>query len=303
MTTQGVPRLAPLAIPVKIRATRQAQSKPVHVNFAAAGVNCIFGGLKMADPQLENGFTQIANELLDALARTRIPGQQRQVFDFIMRRTYGFKKKAVELTFADIARGTGMSRFHAKRAVEELAGKHILRSNIGTETGKTFSINKDFSEWAHVPKKERRSNIGTELFQKRNAGIKEVFVDKENLKKTSCAKFEQKHLELARHLARLIKKHCPKNITIKPSCGAQWADTFRLMEIRDGQDGKGIPLDEIKEVIDWAFADDFWYAQIQSAGSVRKHWNQLITKMDTSKNRTGSSLNSDGTPKVPEAWQ
>jgi len=33
----------------------------------------------MASPQLENGYTRIANELMEALARIRIPGEARQV--------------------------------------------------------------------------------------------------------------------------------------------------------------------------------------------------------------------------------
>ena len=46
----------------------------------------------MAMPQVENGYTRIANELLEALAKIRIPGEARQVFDVIMRKTYGFRK-------------------------------------------------------------------------------------------------------------------------------------------------------------------------------------------------------------------
>lgn len=96
----------------------------------------------------------------------------------------------------------------------------------------------------------------------------------------SCPKFEDRHLELARHLSRLILKHCPKNITIKKSQGPQWANIFRLMETNDGPEGKGIPMDEIRAVIDWTFTDEFWCSQIQSAGAVRKHWNKLVTKMN-----------------------
>jgi uncharacterized protein YdaU (DUF1376 family) len=125
----------------------------------------------------------------------------------------------------------------------------------------------------------------------------EVEVEKEN-KNPSCSgsenqtpnqqkiekiKYEEKHIELARHLARLIKENCPKNITLKKSQGPQWANTFRLMEKYDGPEGKGISLEEIKSVIDWAFTDDFWRAQIQSACSVRKHWNKLVLKKEIRK--------------------
>jgi phage replication O-like protein O len=47
----------------------------------------------MNSPQLENGYTRIANELLDALIRYRIPGEERQVLDVIIRKTYAYGKK------------------------------------------------------------------------------------------------------------------------------------------------------------------------------------------------------------------
>lgn len=37
----------------------------------------------MAEPQKENGYTPIANEIMDALCRIRIPGEERQVLDCI----------------------------------------------------------------------------------------------------------------------------------------------------------------------------------------------------------------------------
>ena len=46
----------------------------------------------MANPQKENGYTAIANEIMEALCRHRIPGEDRQVLDVIFRKTYGFNK-------------------------------------------------------------------------------------------------------------------------------------------------------------------------------------------------------------------
>ena len=44
-------------------------------------------------PQLENGYTKIANELLEAIAAIRIPGEAMQVLLVIIRKTYGYCKK------------------------------------------------------------------------------------------------------------------------------------------------------------------------------------------------------------------
>ena len=52
-------------------------------------------GIKLAEnsPQIENGYTKIANELLDALCKTKMPGTSRQIFNVILRKTYGFNRK------------------------------------------------------------------------------------------------------------------------------------------------------------------------------------------------------------------
>jgi hypothetical protein len=47
-------------------------------------------------PQLENGYVKIANELWDALCRTRIPGECRQVLDAIIR---SWNKKADQISY------------------------------------------------------------------------------------------------------------------------------------------------------------------------------------------------------------
>ena len=47
----------------------------------------------MANPQLEDGYTEIANEILEALMRLHLSPNQWQVILCIIRKTYGFKKK------------------------------------------------------------------------------------------------------------------------------------------------------------------------------------------------------------------
>ena len=46
----------------------------------------------MANPQKENGYIMIANEIMEALAKYRIPGEQRQCLDVILRKTYGYDR-------------------------------------------------------------------------------------------------------------------------------------------------------------------------------------------------------------------
>lgn len=112
----------------------------------------------MAGPQLENGYTQIANELLEAIARVRIPGETRQIYDTIIRKTYGFHKKADMISLSQFVLATGINRQNVIRAIKQLLTMNLI---IKDDTGITckYSINKDFISWRPLSKKIHTSKI------------------------------------------------------------------------------------------------------------------------------------------------
>jgi len=59
----------------------------------------------MKSPQTENGYIKIANELWDALTGIRIPGEVRQVLDYIFRKTYGYNKKILVTSGSYVSAG------------------------------------------------------------------------------------------------------------------------------------------------------------------------------------------------------
>lgn len=101
------------------------------------------------------GYTRIPNDLLDALCRTRIAGEERQVFDTILRKTFGFGKKndAISLTQIEIA--TGLGRNAVCRGIKGLRDKNLIASSLkkGTRGATIYRINEVFSKWVIVPKK------------------------------------------------------------------------------------------------------------------------------------------------------
>ena len=106
----------------------------------------------MTSPQLENGFTQIANELLEALARIRIPGESRQILDVVIRKTYGFHKKEDPISLSQFVLATGIKRPNIIRAIKQLININLIIKN---DTGITckYSINKVFTTWRPLSKK------------------------------------------------------------------------------------------------------------------------------------------------------
>lgn len=102
----------------------------------------------MANPQKENGYTPIANELFDAIVHFRIPGELRQIFDAVMRKTYGFNKKEDDIANSQLVILTGMKKGNISRALSKLiTHKLVIRSDNNSPNGIKLKINKDYSEW------------------------------------------------------------------------------------------------------------------------------------------------------------
>ena len=108
----------------------------------------------MASPQTENGYTMIANELFDALINFRICGEHRQVLDFIIRKTYGFKKKTDAIPLSQFVKATGIQKAHVIRAINALKLCNIIKgAKTGTFDAVIYGINKDYMKWRKVPKR------------------------------------------------------------------------------------------------------------------------------------------------------
>jgi phage replication O-like protein O len=116
----------------------------------------------MASPQTENGYTKFANELMEALARNRIPGQELRVVLAVARKTYGYGKKQDAISYGQIAQMTDIPRTRVIKHVQSLVSKMVLGSlNNGTRKPPTLWINKDYETWKPSPKKGTSPKEGT----------------------------------------------------------------------------------------------------------------------------------------------
>lgn len=96
----------------------------------------------MANPQLENGHTRIANELMEQLMKLYLAPNQWQVLVCIIRKTYGFHKKIDYITNSQICEGTGLVKSTVSRAVNILKRRGII-----TRNGKHIGLQKDWEQW------------------------------------------------------------------------------------------------------------------------------------------------------------
>ena len=95
------------------------------------------------NPQLENGYTPIANELLEELVKINLCAYETRVLLSIIRRTYGWHQKTVRLPLSQIVVGTGISKSHVWRALSSLVARNIV---IRTPY-KRIGLQEDYRRW------------------------------------------------------------------------------------------------------------------------------------------------------------
>ncbi len=113
----------------------------------------------MANPQLQNGFLRIANELLEALYGINLCPYEQRVLLFIMRMTYGMTaSKTNRLSLSQFSegiqfkrggriRGTGLDRRHIHRALKSLKKRKMIVASKGDSQIITYGIQKNYSKW------------------------------------------------------------------------------------------------------------------------------------------------------------
>ena len=105
----------------------------------------------VANPQKENGYVPIANEIAEALARVNLPSGEQQVLWVVLRKTYGFNKKADNIAFSQFVEMTGLSRRAVIYALQNLEAKRIVliskSRNALLNNPNSYRFNKDYETW------------------------------------------------------------------------------------------------------------------------------------------------------------
>ena len=110
----------------------------------------------MANPQTEDGFTRISNEIIEKLCRIKLSAYQTRIVFCIIRKTYGFNKKEDWISNSQFVLMTGLRPAHVSRSISEL-----LMMQIVTKRGNLISLQKDWTLWTDLPNGVRRHDIVT----------------------------------------------------------------------------------------------------------------------------------------------
>ncbi|MBU0635019.1 MAG: replication protein [Candidatus Omnitrophica bacterium] len=100
-----------------------------------------------ANPQVEDGYVQIANELMDAIISYPFKNSELKIVLTIIRKTYGWKKKKDRLSFSQISKLSRVSIRHTKRVIKNLVLDNvILKEKIANNN--ILGLNKDYYSWS-----------------------------------------------------------------------------------------------------------------------------------------------------------
>lgn len=104
----------------------------------------------MANPQCENGYTKIANEILEALSRAKLNGSEFRIMMHLLRKTYGYNRKEYTASLSKIGQDIGMNRISVKQTMDKLLVKRLTGVSQSANTPSTYWINKDYDAWVLV---------------------------------------------------------------------------------------------------------------------------------------------------------
>jgi len=98
-------------------------------------------------PQLEHGYTRIAQQLLEAILVYPFTGGELKLVFAVIRSTYGWGRKEAVLYIAELSKMTDLSPRHTKRLLQRLARDRVLNKKAISRVRVVMGLNKHFSTW------------------------------------------------------------------------------------------------------------------------------------------------------------
>ncbi len=220
----------------------------------------------MASPQCEDGYLQIAMELVEKFSSLRIAGQEWQIIWTVWRKTWGWKKKNDRIALSQFVQATGIDRRKCHVLIQNLMNRNILTKSVTHNGDKRiikYGFNKNFSIWKVSPIKVTVTH--------KDAKVSPIMVTtkERKIKTYSLNSFE---IQMSELILNLILKRRP---SFKRPDSQNWAKHIDLMIREDERDPE-----EIKKVIEWCQQDEFWQNNILSTFKLRKQFDQLSLKME-----------------------
>lgn len=193
----------------------------------------------MASPQLEKGYTRIANEILEQVSKINLNGTQFRLIMMIWRYTYGFHRKSHEMSISFLAKGINASTSQVEKNLSVLIDRKIIRViGKGFRGVNILEFNKNHTKWADSPpirgKSPLPSNQGGELPPNRGEELPSNQGDKKD-------SIKDNNKDIYVEIINYLNKKAGKRFSPKAAANKK---------IINGRISEGRTFDDFKYVID-----------------------------------------------------
>jgi phage replication O-like protein O len=241
-------------------------------------------------PQIEDGYTRIANEILENIMKVSLNGTQFRIVLAVWRFTYGFQRKEHDLSLSFLAKAIGASKSQIDRELSALIERNIITVvGAGERGSRVVTFNKNYCEWTDcTPRRglystsstEVSSTVRTEPYSTSSAKKEKT---KEKNKKTRQRRTyaeDSTYFKMAVYFHSRVKAVAEAegltHLIIKADM-QKWADEFRKLVEIDKVEDKHL----IRDVMDWVTTHHFWKTNVLSASKLRDKFGELALKMKT----------------------
>lgn len=100
--------------------------------------------------RLDNGYTRLANEILEAAIGHDLSKRQYKILLAVIRKTYGFQKASDRISGSQLSELTNLPRARCSEVLNELIDMSVIIRTGGTQG--QIEINKVISEWKSLQK-------------------------------------------------------------------------------------------------------------------------------------------------------
>ncbi|WP_438312297.1 replication protein [Sporosarcina sp. FA9] len=103
----------------------------------------------MSGVQTENGYTRIANELLEQISRFKFNGTEFRILMIVWRYTYGFNRKGHALSTSFIAEAIGIDNSRVRKVLKKLIDTNVISvlKEATFNESRVLSFNKNYRNW------------------------------------------------------------------------------------------------------------------------------------------------------------
>jgi len=138
---------------------------------------------------MKEKYTKIPNEILEALAKTKLCNYENRYILALLRKTYGWNKPSDYIANSQFVRATNIKKQHIWRTEQRLLWRGIV-----TKRGNKISLNTSYEQWKELPKGVTVPQSGIKVTQK-STEVTQNGGDKEHLTKEIIQKKDASFLK------------------------------------------------------------------------------------------------------------